>query len=186
MHAELDIPLLADRKEEEAVRKFAVKCTSSPRFAHWFPATPHSQYPRRGGVSYDQYIEENYKTDRRKKLSSVLYETIVEQLCSEHSVVKPLSLTLCPVLTLFGLSFVFFHSVRRKNFIFTLIWTCVRTFFTNLVCYLPCFARRDEHLINCSFSFRKPLPIYHLTQSSTVFPLLSSPFQQGTRFLLCA
>ena len=102
------------------------------------------------------------------------------------SVVKPLSLTLCPVLTLFGLSFVFFHSVRRKNFIFTLIWTCVRTFFTNLVCYLPCFARRDEHLINCSFSFRKPLPIYHLTQSSTVFPLLSSPFQQGTRFLLCA
>ena len=65
MRLKLNIPLLADRREE-AVKKFALKCASSSRFAKWFPKKQCSGYPRRGSVCYSEYAEENYKTDRRK------------------------------------------------------------------------------------------------------------------------
>ena len=65
MRQELDISPLAERREE-AVLKFAKKCASSGRFSHWFPTRPESNYPRRGSVSYSVYLEENYKTDKRK------------------------------------------------------------------------------------------------------------------------
>ena len=63
MRLDLDVPLLADRREE-AVLKFARKCANSSRFAHWFPRRPESNYPRRGSVCYSQYVEGNYKTHR--------------------------------------------------------------------------------------------------------------------------
>ena len=53
-------------KRSKVVLRFALKCANSDRFNSWFPVRSGATYPRREGVNYNRYIEDNYRTDRRK------------------------------------------------------------------------------------------------------------------------
>ena len=66
MREKLGVELLAVRRERAAVIKLASKCASSSRFCGWFPMRLQPSYPRREGVSYNLYLEETCRTERRK------------------------------------------------------------------------------------------------------------------------
>ena len=65
MREKLNVEALATRRERAGI-KFAIKCANSGRFNNWFPVRPGATYPRREGVNYHRYLEDNYRTDRRK------------------------------------------------------------------------------------------------------------------------
>ena len=65
MREYLGIEPLSERRSK-AVLKLAIKCSISEIFSNWFPVRPDPVYSRREGVSYNRFIEETCRTDRRK------------------------------------------------------------------------------------------------------------------------
>ena len=47
-------------------KKFATKCLTNPRTAHWFNEKGRSNYARRSGVSYPRFRENFARTDRHR------------------------------------------------------------------------------------------------------------------------
>ena len=66
MREKLNLSTLYERREN-AVLKFAQKCTVSERFGHWFSLRAVPTYERRSSVRYRQYNEQKCRTDRHQR-----------------------------------------------------------------------------------------------------------------------
>lgn len=65
MRQKADIDLLSKRRETIS-KRFAVKCLTNERSAHWFQKRAVPTYSRRQGVNYPTYRENFARTDRHK------------------------------------------------------------------------------------------------------------------------
>ena len=59
------VELLSVRRES-MTKKFATKCLTNPRTAHWFTERGRSSYARRSGVNYPRFRENFARTDRHR------------------------------------------------------------------------------------------------------------------------